>query len=363
MPAKTRILASAGPMDRILEDNSGKLRSFPDVMYEFYSWDARRFIAGQLKQLLDNPPPSFHELPRLLREKAQGLLILELVAKLCESAEDLAAFAVAFASELYMDAVAPEDVWKNLAEYKTGDIVNFYRDIKKRKPEYFANLHGYPPLHLQQSDVHAVLLRSCRQLAAYLGHVSDEYLTLRELHNACKHGMRAFFGHVTDKRTGGEVVAVAYVNEDAKVMTVEFPPETVKELHDLCSGIGVLLGAMLHWHRLRMQVSRSGSRKCESPVFGKSTDTIRQLGPMFFPSLHDIKTALVSKGEEIAIRKSDEISRIPRGHIIAIDIDLEEILPYHSADLRDVIWEAMGNRPCARLVFRRISSDGKVGPY
>jgi len=363
MSIKTRILASAGPMDKILKDSSGKLRSFSELMYEFYSWDARIFIVDQLKQLLDNPPQSFYALPKLLQEKAQGVLILELVAKFCESAEDLAAFSIAFATELYMDALAPQDVWKNLAEYATGDVVNFYRDIGKRKPEYFANLHGYPPLHLQQSDVGATLLRSCRQLAAYLGHIAGQYLTLRELHNSFKHGMRVFYGHTTDESTGREVVAVAYVDGDANVKAIEFPPDAVKDIYDLCNGMGSLLGAMLHWHKLRLEISEAGSRKAESPVFGQSTDTQRLMGATFFPSLFDLRNELVAKGEQIALQKNEEISRLPRGHVIAIDVDAEELLPFHAPDLRDVIWQSVRSRPGARLVFRRVTPDGRVGPY
>jgi hypothetical protein len=349
-------------MDKILKDSSGKLRSFSDVMYEFYSWDARVFIVDQLKTLLDNPPQSFQAMPKLVREKAEGVLILELVAKFCESAEDLAAFSIAFATELYMDALPPQDVWKNLSEYEPGDVVNFYRDIDKRKPEYFANLHGYPPLHLQQSDVGAILLRSCRQLAAYLGHIATEYLALRELHNSFKHGMRVFFGHLTDERTGKEVIGVTYVDRDSSVKAIEFPPETVKNLYDLCKGIGSLLGGMLHWHKLRLQIPSTGIHKFESPVFGQSTDIQRIMGTTFFPRLFDLKKELVAKGERIVL-KSEEISRLPRGHVIAIDVDAEEILPFHAADLRDVIWQAARSRPGARLVLWRNTSDGKVGPY
>jgi hypothetical protein len=234
MPSSNGILGRAGPMEKILRDNNGRLRSFPDVMYDFYSWDARLFIVDQLKQLLDNPPQSFFAFPKPLQEKAQGLLILELVAKFCESAEDLAAFGIAFATELYTDALTPLDVWKKLAEYETGDIINFYRDIDKRKPEYFANLYGYPPLHLQQSNAGAILLRSCRQLAAYLGHIADRYLALHELHNSSKHGMRVFFGYSTDEKIGREVLAATYVDREANVKAMGFPPDMVNDIYHLC---------------------------------------------------------------------------------------------------------------------------------
>jgi hypothetical protein len=175
--------------------------------------------------------------------------------------------------------------------------------------------------------------------------------------------MRVFFGHLTDERTGREVVAVSYFDRDAKVNAIEFPPETVKDLVDMCDGMGRLLGAMLQWHKMRLQVSQSRGRKFVSPVFGQSVDAQRQMGETFFPSLSDLKKEFVAKGEQIAIRKSEEISKLPRGHVIAIDIDAEEILPLHGVDLRDVIWQAMRSHPSARLVFRRITSNGKVGPY
>lgn len=362
MSVRIRILGTAGPMNRIFKDSSGKSRSFSDVMYEFYSRDARAFIAGQIKHLLDNPPESFHALPKLLQEKAQGLLILELVAKFCESAEDLAALSTAFATELYMDALTPEDVWKRLLEYEPGDIVNFYKHINTRKPEYFANLYGYPPLHLQQSDVSAFLLRSCRQLAACLGQIATEYLALRDLHNSSKHGMRAFFGHMTDERTGKEVIADVYVDRAANVKAAEFPPEVVNNLYDMCIRIESLIGGMLHWHRLRLRIHSTGTHKFVSPVFGQSADARRGIDTTFFPRLFDLKKELVAKGKRIVL-KSKEISKLPPGHVIAIDVDAEEILPFHAADLRDVIWRAARSRPGARLVLWRNTIDGKVGPY
>ena len=349
-------------MDRIFKDNKGRSRTFSDVMYEFYSRDARAFIAGQIKHLLDNPPESFYTLPKMLQEKAQGLLILELVAKFCESAEDLAALSTAFATELYMDALSPDDVWKRLLEYKPGDIVNFYKHINTRKPEYFANLYGYPPLRLQQTDVSAFLLRSCRQLAACLGQIATEYLTLRELHNSSKHGMRVFFGHMTDERTGKEVIADIYVDRDANVKAAEFPPEAVMNLYSMSIQIESLIGGMLHWHRLRLRVQSTGTQKFVSPVFGQSGAVRKVIDTTFFPSLFSLKKELVAKGKLIVL-KSREISKLPRGHVIAIDVDAKEILPFHAADLRDVIWQAARSRPGARLVLWRNTTDGKVGPY
>lgn len=363
MGKRVRILASAGPMDKILKGADGKLRSFPEVMYEFYSWDARGFVADFIRGTIDNPPQSFYNLPSDLQEKARELLLVELVSKFCESAEDLAAFGIAFATEFYKDALDPDDVWKKLAEYETGDVVNFYRDIQRRGPDYFANLHGYPPLDLQEDSTRRILFRSCKQLAAYMGEIADFYNDLRELHNAYKHGMRLFFGHLTDERTKEVVPSVAYVDKDANTKAILFPRETVDELFALCSGIGELLRAMLHWHKLRIEITKSGKRIIQSPVFGRSTDVNRQMGELFFPGLFEISEALVSKATAIAARRSEELSKLPRGHVIAIDIDMEEILPFHGPELRTIIWQAMKERPGARLVFRRITPDGRVGPY
>jgi hypothetical protein len=360
---RVRILASAGPTDRILKGTDGKLRSFPEIMYEFYSWDARRFVADFLKGAIDNPPQSFHTLSSDLQEKARGLLIVELVSKFCESAEDLAAFGIAFATEFYKDALDPDDVWKKLAEYETGDVVNFYRDIQRRGPDYFANLHGYPPLNLQEESSRRILFRSCKQLAAYMSRIAEFYDDLRELHNAYKHGMRIFFGHLTDEMTKEVIPSVAYVDKDANTKAILFAREMIDEIFELCSGMGELLGAMLHWRKLRIEITKSGKRAIQSPVFGRSTDVNRQIGQLFFPGLFEIKEVLVSKAAAIAAKKSEELSKLPRGHVIAIDVDLEEILPFHGPDHRTIIWQAMKARPGARLVFRRITPDGRGGHY
>lgn len=363
MTTRFRILHTAGPSDRILKDANGNLRTFPEVMYEFYSWDARIFIVDCLRRTFDSPPEAFYKEPPDVQEKAREVLILELVARFCESAEDLASFGIAFATEFYKDALTPEEVWKIFAEHETGEIVNFYTDIQKRGPDYLANLHGYPPLDLQDMASRAILFRSCGQLAAYLGSIADTYLDLRELHNSYKHGMKVFFGHLTDEQTGRENLVVTYVDKDATAKIVPFPHDTVKVLYEKCHGIAQLLSAMLHWHKLRMEVAQSGRRSFHSPVFGKSGEKTRRMGPLFFPTLFDMRKDMVSKAEKIASQEVEELSRIPRGHVFAVDVDLQEILPCHAPELREVIRQAMKSRPGARLVFRRLTEDGKVAPY
>ena len=82
-----------------------------------------------------------------------------------------------------------------------------------------------------------------------------------------------------------------------------------------------------------------------------------------FPTLFDLRDAVTANAQSIASKKSQIVSKIPIGHIIAIDIDSEEILPYTGTELRDVVLRAMKEKPGARLALRRISRDGKVGPY
>lgn len=350
-------------MEKVLRDAKGRLRSFPEIMYQFYSSDARAFIAGQLKEMLDTPPPSLRNLHPALQKKANELLILELVAKFCESAEDLAAFAISFATELYMDAISPEEVWKKLAEYETGEIVNFYRDIQKRPPKYFANLHGLPPLHMQKLSNQAKLLRSSKQLAIYLNQVSDMYLKLRELHNSYKHGMRVFPGSLKDNRTGKEVPALSYVDNDANAKAIAFPTDSEDELCSWCVRIGQILDTMLQWHKIRIDTSKKRKLSGQLHLFGKTSDEKRELKDLFFPGLFDVRKYRVAEAERIAEKNKQELAGIPYGHVVAIDIDLEEILPDHSPDLRDVLWKSLERRPGANLVFRRMTKDGRVGPY
>jgi len=349
-------------MDRILKDERGSIRSFTDVMYELYPWDARVFIAERLKEMLGNPQ-LFQDLPVELQRKLRGVLILELVATFCESAEELAAFGISFAMELYKDALPPEDVWRKLAKYKTGEIVNFYRDVQKRGPDYFANLHGFPPLKLQRYNARRRLVLSCRQLAAVIDLIADEYLNLRELHNSYKHGTRVSFWTLQEEGKP-EVPTIIYIDEDARVEAIAFPRDVVDELYDLCKQIGPLLRTILYWHKLRVKLKRSRRLSAkDAPIFGQSADKVRQLPTLFFPNLFDLRGYLVSQGERIATQKTQELSKLPTGDVIAIDVDFEEILPFHASELRDVIWQAMEYRPGARLVFRRITKDGKVGPY
>ena len=357
------ILASAGPTDKILKDSNGKLHSFPEILYQFYSSDAHMFMAGCLKEILDNPPRRFYALSLPLQEKARHLLVLELVSKFCENAEALAAFALAFATQFYMDGLSPEEVWKKLAQYQTVEIVNFYRSIKRKGPSYIANLAGYPPLDLQESQSKAVLLRSTKQLAGYLNLVAEYYMNLRELYNAYKHGFRVFPARHTDETTRQESVAFTYIDRNAQAIAVSLDDNRVRRLYDLCVGMSQLLHLMLEWHRFRLKINKRARLDAQLPVFGKSAYKDRTIRGLVFPTLMQIGDARKAKADEIAMQKSIEISKLPRGDVIAIDIDTEEILPYHSRDVSDVIRQAMDSHPGARLVFRRIAPDGKVGQY
>jgi len=355
---KFTIIASAGPMESVLKDDKGKMKSFADVMYPLYSSDARGFLANLLRQEMINPT-LYKNLPGQLQSKARGILVLELVAIFCESAEDLGAFGISFAVELYRDALSPIEVWEKLAKYGGGEIVDFYSNIQKRGPAYFANLHGYPPLKLQQVDSRRTLLRSCKQLAAYLNIIADDYLKLRDLYNAYKHGMRIFFATLDTKTP-----AIIYIDSDSNVKSIVFPIDLVDRLCESCEGIGQLIGAMLKWHWFRLQIAKSGSKPANNmQVFGESGDKVRNLGNLMFPNPTDLRAHFVSQGDRIAAKAKKTLSKLRPGEIIAIDIDLEEILPCHSHQLNEVIWEAIKLRPGARLVFRRVSKDGKVGPY
>jgi len=358
-----RILDSAGPMEKIFKDPDGNLHSPPEILYQFYPSDARKFITSCLKEILDKPPPRFRELPIPLQRKAKGLLILELVAKFCETAEDLAAFAVAFATELYMEALSPEDVWKRLADYEPGDVVHFYRDIRKRHPKYFVNLHGFPPLDLQKDANRLEMLRSSKQLAAYLGQVSDMYMDLRELYNSYKHGMRVFVVTDTDLRTGRKVPALSYVDRTGKLKAIAFPSEGVEELYTWCIRLGNMLETILGWHKVRLDVNEKRMVTAGLHVFGGSGGSSKELRNLFYPGLFGARDAQVTEAERIVKRKTAELLGIPRGHVFAVDIDSEEILPYHGPELRDVIWQVLKARLGARVVFRRMTPDGKVGPY
>lgn len=356
---KFAIVASAGPLESVLKDSRGRMKSFAEVMYPLYSSDARGFVANQLKQAMNNTA-IYANLSPELQVKARGILVLELVATFCQSAEDLAAFGISFATELYRDSLSQIEVWAKLANYGEGEIVDFYAHTNKRGPEYFANLHGYPPLNLQKVDSRRTLLRSCRQLAAYFNSTADAYLKLRDLYNAYKHGMRIFFATLNP-----ETPIIIYIGRDSNVNSIAFPKVLVVELFALCEGIGQLLNGMLKWHWFRLQVAKSGNKLANNmPVFGESgDDEVHDLGRLMFPNLADLRAHFVSQGDKIAAKSRKELSRIRRGEIIAVDIDLEDILPCHSYQLNEVIWEAMRLRPGARLVFRRVSKDGKVGAY
>jgi hypothetical protein len=61
-------------------------------------------------------------------------------------------------------------------------------------------------------------------------------------------------------------------------------------------------------------------------------------------------------GKILQMTSKDEIAEIEKALQVKDALD-------HAPELREVIWQAMKSRPGARLVFRRLTDDGKVGPY
>jgi hypothetical protein len=193
-----------------------------------------------------------------------------------------------------------------------------------------------------------------------LATVAEAYMNLRELHNAYKHGMRVFFGNLNDK--GVQSTSIAYVDDEANVKLMSFPPKLVEEIYELGVQLGRVLGAILRWHDIRIRVTKAGAIQVSAPVFGRGDDKDKEIGMLMFPSVLETREILVTEGEKIAIERKEEVAKINRGHVIAIDIDSGDILSFHSPDLREVIWESLKARPAARLVFRRMTNEGKVGP-
>ncbi len=121
-------------------------------------------------------------------------LFIEILMKFCKIAEDIGAMLTSY------DTESINFTYKYI-HYGVGDVINFYDSLNLNNDQIL-NYFNYPTYE-EDSTLNLKLQDSARHIKVCLRFAKENYLELRELYNAYKHGFRINIsqqGHLIEKK-------------------------------------------------------------------------------------------------------------------------------------------------------------------
>ena len=120
-------------------------------LFDRYDHDALPFVVENFFTVIEFLPQLCPSMPPDQRDKFRQVMILEILVKFCQLAENFAAFAIAFKKRYSNGKDEKLGIYNGIASHEVGHVMDFYKHIKNRNLEYIAWFMGYPPLSIQQS--------------------------------------------------------------------------------------------------------------------------------------------------------------------------------------------------------------------
>lgn len=186
-------MASPEPLDLHDENNIPLLAK---RLFESYNHDALPFVVENNFKVIDFLSELYPSMPPHEREKVRQILTLEILVKFCQLAENFAAFAIAFKKRYLNEMEEITGIYKAIADYDVGQVMDFYKHIKNRDLDYIAWFMGYPPLSLQQATTRQFVEMYCRNVQRDAMEIAELYENLRLLYDSYKHGYRVEFAKI-----------------------------------------------------------------------------------------------------------------------------------------------------------------------
>ena len=182
-----------------------------------------------MKKVLDDPD-SF--MTKSVEDKEQDLLMKGLIE--IEIIATTVHYAEVFASRL-IAMKKYKRLQKYLLEYEVKYIKEFYKNIKKRRSNYIANLLHYPPVHLLLNKERKKEFQvSIQDIHFELNKLSDFYLKWYDFYNSYKHGFRVF---ASKPNPYEDSIFAGHVNDSKKLNSfmVMIPSEDIEKALGYCS--------------------------------------------------------------------------------------------------------------------------------
>lgn len=154
-------------------------------MYRYYQYDCLETASFILRKCLDSPVMKtiFPDLTNEKVDKISRILRVEILARFCQSTENLAVLAISFNRSYANEKQEILGLYDKLVNYGLGEIGDFHENLLSRSPNYFAKIAGYPSPDLQTSTTRTAFLDSCANLKEKLMEISEYYRQLRLLYN------------------------------------------------------------------------------------------------------------------------------------------------------------------------------------
>lgn len=121
---------------------------------------------------------NFHDYPEFFVGKT---LFIEIIMKFCKIAEDIGAILNSYDTE-------SDNLTYKYIHYSVGDVINFYDSLETNNKNIF-HYFNYP-IYERKSKYYLKLQNSAQAIKNCLEFTKKNYLELRELYNAYKHGFR-----------------------------------------------------------------------------------------------------------------------------------------------------------------------------
>ncbi len=190
-----------------------------------------RILSKELQKLEKKKTKS--GLEKLVNRQEQELIRIEIMATTVHYAE-------IFAS-LLLGMKKYRQFHKFLLEYKVSEIIDFYKNLPKRKPQYVAKILQYPyPNKYVDQRLHGDLKKTISDVTIELKKLAKFYLTFRSFYNSYKHGFRIMTFSPGEEPPGDpDEIFTAYFEDPRKLNTMRSvnTRKNVTTALDLCEFI------------------------------------------------------------------------------------------------------------------------------
>lgn len=168
-------------------------------------------------------------LAKIGNNQMQELLRIEIITNTVHYAETFASLLLAMRKYRRFH--------KFLLEYKIDEIIDFYTNLPKKKPQYVAKILQYPyPNKFVDNRFHPDLQKTIKQASDELKRLAKFYLELRQFYNSYKHGFRLLTTYPDD--TGDDIMTFYFSDKgQLRTMRIVNTRDHVDEALDLCSFI------------------------------------------------------------------------------------------------------------------------------
>ncbi|RJQ26194.1 hypothetical protein C4565_07260 [Candidatus Parcubacteria bacterium] len=327
-------------------------------LYDSYSLDGLNLICRSLKEDYDSISQRYVKYSPEDQDKIRHILEVEIIAKFCQHAEDLAMLTLVFKSS-YDDANQEKTgLFNTMARYGLSQIVDFYQQITIRKLQIIAKFFGYPPIDIQSAGVKEFLEKSCETIREEFKKIADLYLELRDVYDAYKHGYRISFAK--DNKTLEE--SIVFVNSKGETKLIKFEKTDVEKCVKMARRCKQLADAIMKNHHERAKYEESGGEfgNVNITTVRKPDDPEPPELKLMFSKRGETRKKELEEGEQTYNLFKEELEKTDSGKLVALDLDNKKIIAkdYSIEGLVSLLKES-GNS--SRLLIRRIGKNASVG--